>query len=109
MQGSSAGGRASALTSASGADARSAGILYPTGIYGRLIVVSATANKKNYHHHVSARTTDVNMHVTDVNMHVTDVNMHDTDVNMHVTDVNIQKIDVTYMFERTTCTLHVPD
>jgi hypothetical protein len=49
--------------------------------------------------------TNVNMHVTDV----TDDNMHVTDVNMHVTDVSIQKMDVTYMFEGTTCTLHVPD
>ena len=42
-------------------------------------------------------------------MPVTDVNMHVTNVNMHVADVNIQNIDVTYMFEGTTCTLHVPD
>jgi len=60
--------------------------------------------------------TNVNMHVTNVNMHVTDVtdvNMHVTNVSMHVTDVNtdvnIQKMDVTYMFEGTTCALHVPD
>ena len=40
-----------------------------------------------------------------LNMHVTNVNMHVTDV----TDDNIQKMDVTYMFEGTTCALHVPD
>jgi len=40
-----------------------------------------------------------------LNMHVTNVNMHVKDV----TDDNIQKMDVTYMFEGTTCALHVPD